>query len=142
MDGAVETLGKVKRKAVLTYARERYGVMPDAPWLDDPESLVLRHGDNKKWFGLLMSIPGKRLGLKNSGIVQVLNVKADPNLISAFIDGESFFPAYHMNREHWLSILLDGISAALMDMSLSDCMVRLPLAVTEAPISRAALSWR
>ena len=34
------------------------------------------------------------------------------------------------------------ISAALMDMSLSDCMVRLPLAVTEEPISRAALSWR
>ena len=134
MDGAGETLGKVKRKAVLTYARERYGVMPDAPWLDDPESLVLRHGDNKKWFGLLMSIPGKRLGLKNSGIVQVLNVKADPNLISAFIDGESFFPAYHMNREHWLSILLDGPAQegeifALLDMSFS---------LTEAKKSRSS----
>lgn len=134
MDEAGETLGRAKRKAVLTYARERYGVTPDAPWLDDPESLVLRHGDNKKWFGLLMSIPGKRLGLKDSGIVQVLNVKADPNLISAFIDGESFFPAYHMNREHWLSILLDGPARegeifALLDMSFS---------LTEAKKSRSS----
>lgn len=40
--------------------------------------------------------------------VEVLNVKCDPELASILRDENGILPAYHMNKEHWISILLDG----------------------------------
>lgn len=96
------------RETVLQYAKEKYGTEPDFPWMNDPMSGVLRHKHNKKWYGLVMEISRSKLGLAGDGKVNILNVKSDPMLIGALIDRVSFFPAYHMNREHWMTILLDG----------------------------------
>ena len=51
------------RKSVLDYAERTFGTLPDYPWLKDPKSAVLRHQDTAKWYGLIMEIPPKRLGL-------------------------------------------------------------------------------
>ena len=40
------------------------------------------------------------------GIVDVLNVKSDPLLIGSLRGQDGYFPAYHMNKEKWLSIQL------------------------------------
>ena len=47
--------------------------------------------------------PSENIGLSNN----VLNVKGDPNLIGALREKKGFLPAYHMNKENWISILLD-----------------------------------
>lgn len=38
--------------------------------------------------------------------MDVLNVKADPVLIGSLLPLPGYFPAYHMNKENWISILL------------------------------------
>lgn len=40
--------------------------------------------------------------------VPVLNLKADPRLIGPQREKPGFFPAYHMNKEHWITAALDG----------------------------------
>lgn len=98
----------MSRLEIFEYVKESYGTIPDFPWMSDPESAVLRHGDTRKWYGLLMRVSGDKIGLPGTEPVEILNVKCDPEMISALRQSAGFFPAYHMNKEQWMTILLDG----------------------------------
>ena len=107
---------------VFAYVRRAYGVEPDYPFATAPEFPVLRHRENRKWFALIMDVPGTRLGLESEQPVDVLNLKCSPVLAGALRKQKGILPAYHMNREHWISVLLDGTVPAediwpLIDMS-------------------------
>ena len=93
-------------KRILEIARRRFGTVPDAPFDDGGESLALRAG-NGKWYALLMTIDGARLDGGKRGPVRVMNLKVDPAKRESYLDGGHFFPAYHMNKTHWMSVLLD-----------------------------------
>ncbi len=94
------------RQEVFEYCRQQYGTEPDYPWQDG--NAVLRHRDNNKWYGLVMEVGRDKLGMSGDGEVNVLNVKCDPALAGSLRMQPGFFPAYHMNKEKWLSILLEG----------------------------------
>ena len=51
--------------------------------------------------------PWTSLHVERKGMTKVLNVKADPEEIQRLIDHDRYFPAYHMDKVHWISILLD-----------------------------------
>ena len=95
-------------EGLLKHIKRRYGDVPDYPWAKYPDYAVLRHAHNRKWYCLAMRIQGVRLGLKADGFVEVINVKAQPAMIGSLRALPGALPAYHMNKEHWLSILLDG----------------------------------
>ena len=67
----------------------------------------LERTPENKWFALFLTAPGRAFGL-DAGSVDVMNVKCDPVILPSLIDGAGLFPAYHMNKQHWLSIALDG----------------------------------
>lgn len=96
------------RQSVLDFAADRYGTEPDYPWASLPRYAVLRHGNNKKWYALIMDLPRERLGLGGEGNIDILNLKCDPVLIGSLRLEPGFLPAYHMNRTSWITILLDG----------------------------------
>lgn len=96
----------MNRQEVFEYAIEQYGTEPDYPWKDC--NAVLRHKDNNKWYGLIMRVGRDKLGMTGGGEVDVLNVKCDPILIGSLRMQPGFFPAYHMNKDSWISILLEG----------------------------------
>ena len=50
----------------------------------------------------------KNWGLAGNQIIDILNVKSDPLLIGSLRSKQGYFPAYHMNKEKWVSIALDG----------------------------------
>ena len=93
---------------IFIYAKEKYNTEPEYLWKSSPDSAVLRHRRNRKWYGLVMLVPKEKLGLKGSGDVWVLNVKATGDTIEQIPDSSGFFLGYHMNKKHWMSILLDG----------------------------------
>lgn len=96
------------REEVLAFVKREYGTEAEQPWEKYPENEVLRHEDNKKWYGLIMPVSRRRLGLRGDGYVDILNVKLDPMLIEVLRGQEGFLPAYHMNKVSWISICLDG----------------------------------
>ncbi len=96
------------REAIFAYVRETYETEPEYPWAAIPEGAVLRHRENRKWYGLLMPVGREKLGLEGDGSVDLLNFKCDGALNGAMRREPGFFPGYHMNKEHWISVLLDG----------------------------------
>lgn len=96
----------INRQDLFTWVKDIYDTEPDYPWND--WNAVLRHKENNKWYGLIMEIPATKLGLQGDRLIDVLNVKCDPILIGSFRSKPGYFPAYHMNKENWISIALDG----------------------------------
>ena len=96
------------RKELFQYARDAWGTEPEYPWMDEPSFAVLRHSLGGKWYGLVMNLPKKTLGLPGEGSVDVLNLKLDPALVYILREQPGYLPAWHMNKTHWLTVLLDG----------------------------------
>ena len=92
------------RQELFTWIHQQYGTEPEYPRHD--WNAVLRHNDNNKWYGVVLEVSADKLGLPKAGIVDVLNVKSDPLLIGSLRRQDGYFPAYHMNKEKWLSIQL------------------------------------
>lgn len=111
------------RQRTFTWVKQQYQIEPDYPWSD--RNAVLRHPKNKKWFALLMEVRQDRLGLPGDGMVDVMNVKCDSALIGSLRDRPGFHPAYHMNKEKWISIRLDGSVSWEEIQSLIDLSFRL-----------------
>lgn len=57
-----------------------------------------------------MDVPKAKLGLSGEGSIDVVNLKCDPDLIQILRQQEGFFPAYHMNKIHWISVALDCVN--------------------------------
>ncbi len=112
------------RTTLIRYIADTYGAAPEYPWLDLPDAFVLRHEANRKWFAVAMTVRRDRLGLPGEGTVDVVNVKCDPMMSGSYLSQPGILPAYHMNKLHWLSVLLDGTAAdedvkALLDTSFA-----------------------
>lgn len=93
---------------LLAYVEEKYQTKPEYPWKKDPSSATLKNPVSNKWYGLIMTIPYKYLKIEKDGEIAVLNIKNKPDKITALIDHLHYFPAYHMNKKYWLSVLLDS----------------------------------
>lgn len=90
------------------YILDIYGVVPDFPWESNPTFAVYRHKSNRKWFALVMNIPKSKLGLHDDGMIDVVNLKCDPVLTGSLRLENGIFPAYHMSKDKWISVALDG----------------------------------
>lgn len=101
---------------------EKYGDRPDFPWREYPDYEVFRHRDNCKWFGLIMNIPPDRLYAKDpaeklrlppeiaqSKEIYILDLKMPKDEVQTLDGQRGIFPAYHMNAEYWISVLLADV---------------------------------
>lgn len=107
---------------VLSYIKKSYAAEPEYLWLSSPNSAALRHKESRKWFAVLLCDLNPGVFSLEGENVDVINFKCDPRIIGSLLDGRGVFPAYHMNKEHWISVLLDGSVSfesicALADMS-------------------------
>ena len=96
------------REEIEKYINEHYDTLQENPWKKYPNFTTFKHKDNKKWFALIMDVPYEKLNINKEGMVAVLNLKNIPEMIGSLRKYEGIISAYHMNKEHWISILLDG----------------------------------
>ena len=97
------------REQLSAYIKEKYKASPEYLWGRFPGYAVYRHGDNQKWFALVMDVPGNKLGLETEELVDIVNVKiADPFLADILARQEGFFRGYHIRKGNWISISLRG----------------------------------
>ena len=84
---------------------EKYNVKPEFLW-DNFEGGVFRNKKSNKWFGVIMNINKSKIIPKENGEVEVLNLKLD-NDVEKYLKIKGIYPAYHMNKKNWMSIILD-----------------------------------
>lgn len=112
----------MNRSQLDKYITDKYGVTAERLFERNPGFQAYRHNDTKKWFAMIMDIPKSRLGLGVQDIIDVVNLKCDPLLIGSLRMEQGFYPAYHMNKENWITVALDGSAPddkikMLVDMS-------------------------
>lgn len=92
-------------KRIMTQVQEQYGNQLEYLWEKSPDTAVLRHEDNKKWYAVVMRIPWDRLEKGREGQVEAVNLKHDQ--VVDLLSQNGIYPAFHMNRRYWISVALD-----------------------------------
>ena len=102
------------KQQFLEYCLNTYGTSPDYPFDDDLETAVLRHAENRKWYALVMKVPRRRFGFESDAVIDVVNLKLPTEMFGSFGATDGVYPAYHMNKLHWISVLLPDAPDALV----------------------------
>ena len=98
----------MKRKFLESFIKEEYDIPPEFPWIKYPTFAVYRHGENKKWFAVIMDIPKSKLGILGDEEISVVNLKCDVMMIGSVRKEKGIFGGWHMNKNHWITVVLDG----------------------------------
>ena len=77
------------REELFQWVKREYGTEAEYPWKDS--NAVLRRADNDKWYGVILSVAGSKLGLEDDNIIDVINLKSDPMLIGSLRGSERIF---------------------------------------------------
>ena len=118
----------------LKYCLSTYGTPPDYPFEGDLETAVLRHGDNRKWYAIVMRVSRRKLGLGSDEVVDVVNLKLPTEMFGSFGASDGVYPAYHMNKLHWISVLLPDARADVVSF-----LTNASFEATRAKIKRASI---
>ena len=109
------------KQEFLEYCRDTYGTSPDYPFDDLLETAVLRHANNRKWYALVMRVSRRKFGFDSDEIIDVINLKLPTDMFGSFSSADGVYPAYHMNKLHWISVLLpdapDEMTKLLVNVS-------------------------
>lgn len=92
---------------ITEYIYSEYGSCPEFLWDSSPDCAVFRRQDTGKWFGVLMRVPLSKFGFESDDMCEIINLHFDTNEIDAIVDKKYIFYAFHMNKRHWISVLLD-----------------------------------
>lgn len=124
--------GSPQANRIATYIAEEFGDAPEFLWASTPDAAIFRNRSSKKWYGIIMSVAREKVDpyakssaddelittrphvtarfdatSDESSEVTVLNVKLETAEIADLLTQPGYYPAYHMNKSHWLSMILD-----------------------------------
>lgn len=89
---------------------EKYGEVADYPFNEKKYKNygVFRYKSSGKWYAIIMNI-GKKFLLKTEtkATADVINVKIDEGKREELLKINGIFPSYHMNKQKWISVILD-----------------------------------
>ena len=103
------------KQEFLEYCLNTYGTSPDYPFDEDFETAVLRHTDDRKWYALVMRISRRKVAIDSDEMVDVVNLKLPLEMFGSFGAADGVYPAYHMNKLHWISVLLSDAADDLVE---------------------------
>ena len=92
---------------LLRYVQETYGDEIEYPW-KDMDAAVIRSHLSKKWYAVFMKVHPSKIGLGGSQPIRIMDLHGTAEQVASLVDGERYFPGWHMNRKYWYTICLDG----------------------------------
>ena len=92
-------------KRIMTRVQEKYENQLEYLWEKSPDTAILRHEDNQKWYAVLMKISWDKLEKGREGLVEAVNLKHDQ--VADLLSQMGIYPAFHMNKRYWISLPLD-----------------------------------
>ena len=101
-----EVFKNKQTKEIINYIKDKYNNELEFLWEKFDNNAIVRRIDNKKWYGLFGIISLDKLGINLSKEVEILNVRCDN--IENVVDNKTIFLGYHMNKKHWITIILNN----------------------------------
>lgn len=115
-------------KEIIKYVKEKYNGELEYLWKKFPENAIWRNKRNNKWYGLLLVISERKLGIESDKIIEIIDLRYSKDNIKEIIDNNKIFPGYHMNKESWITIRLNGDMNTKKILELIDNSYKLSLA--------------
>ena len=110
-----EEVRRVIKQEFLNMCLRLYGTSPDYPFDEDFDTAVLRHADNRKWYAIVMRVSRRKFGFESDEVIDVVNLKLPTEMFGSFGAADGVYPAYHMNKLHWISVLLPDAPDDVVD---------------------------
>ena len=121
------------KQEFLEYCLNTYGTSSDYPFNEDIETAVLRHADNRKWYAIVMKVSRRKFGFDSDEVIDVVNLKLPTKMFGSFGVADGVYPAYHMNKLHWISVLLhdapDDVVQFLVNVSFQATIAKKKLQI-------------
>lgn len=95
-------------KEIIKYVKEKYGDDLEYLWKKFPNNAVWRNKNNKKWYGLLLVLTENKLRIESDKVIDIIDLRYQKEKIREIIDNKKIFEGYHMNKDNWITIILDG----------------------------------
>lgn len=102
------------KQSFLSYCEATYGTVADHPFEGDFETAVLRQKDTRKWYAIVMHLSRRKFGFDSDEMIDVVNLKLPLEMFGSFSEKDGVYPAYHMNKLHWVSVILPDADEALV----------------------------
>lgn len=88
--------------------KEKYDNTPEFLWEKFPGFGVFRNSKSEKWYGLISQVDFSKLDKNKKGKIEILNIKLDKDKVIEYQNFDGFYPAYHMNKKSWITVVLDS----------------------------------
>jgi predicted DNA-binding protein (MmcQ/YjbR family) len=66
-----------------------------------------------------MHVSRRKLGQNSDETVDVVNLKQPTEMLGSFGESDGVFPAYHMNKLHWISVILPDVQEETLSFLVS-----------------------
>lgn len=100
---------------------KKYNTEPEFLWESSPGASIFRNTKTEKWFAVILNLDKSKIIKKTSGNVEIINLKLSPEKIKNYITISNFYPAYHMNKKHWITIILND---SIADDVITDLIMK------------------
>lgn len=91
---------------LVNYIQQKYKVDSEFLWKNYPGYSAYRNKSNQKWFVFIMNVKGDKFGSGDKREVEIIGLKLNDE-VASLLSQKGFYPAYHMNKQDWISIVLD-----------------------------------
>ena len=116
------------KQQFFSYCLSAHSTSPDYPFEGDFETAVFRHSGSRKWYAIVMRVSRRKFGFDSDEIIDVVNLKLPTEMFGSFGASDGVYPAYHMNKLHWVSVLLpdspDDIVEFLLNVSFEATKIK------------------
>lgn len=94
---------------IIRFVKEQYGDELEFLWQKFPKNAIWRNQINRKWYAALLTVKAQKLGLDRDEEVEIIDLRFDKNEALEFASShDHIYPGYHMNKNNWITIILDG----------------------------------
>ncbi|QHX36571.1 MmcQ/YjbR family DNA-binding protein [Spiroplasma sp. BIUS-1] len=104
----IEIYSNIQTKNIIEYMDQKYSIKPNFLWEKHPKYSVFKNKKNDKWFALIMEINLSKIGFKENEIEEILVIKDLPENVANKIEQNNYYPAYHMNKSNWYTVILNN----------------------------------
>ena len=95
-------------KEIIRYAKEKYRNDFEFLWPKFPKNAIVRRQDNQKWYAAVLTAAADKIGREGKDIIEIIDLRCPSEELEKLVDSKKYFPGWHMNKKHWLTICLDG----------------------------------
>ena len=97
-----------QEKEIISYVNKKYNDDLEFLWDKFPTYAVLRNKINNKWYAVILKINENKLIANTNNLITIIDLRCDNKKINEIVDNKNIFKGYHMNKNNWITIKLDG----------------------------------